>query len=569
MYRRTSTPGGAQTSVEDDGQQQMGRIPTTGAPNSVYTAQHSTPRQHTTGLTQQRAAWEIVFITIAVLILTFWIYVELPVRKIKKLTCHIPGPKLIPGSGLLIALYKIFNEGPGILKYFMQIIAQYGPVIRLSHVGRVTIVLTDVEDIEVVLRDAEMIYKPPIMRRLIKPWLGNGLLFSEGSYWKQQRKSITPTFHFNILEKFFEVFNEQGDILVEMLKEKADGKTNLDISSFMKSYALDVICETAMGSKMHSQTKLVQNDYVSAVYEIQRIFIDRLCKPLEQIDFIFPFTRNGRIQRKCLKVLNDKCDEIIRQRRKDLVEATTNLTKMKHEDVGTKKRLAFLDLLLHATNLDGTPLTNEQIRDEVASFTFAGHDTTSTQLSLFYYILSKHPDIQEEIYKEQCAIFMGENHEPTFKDVQEMQYLERTIKESQRLCTVVPFLSRQTHKDITLKTNGYVVPKGTMVVLFLTSLHRNPNIFPNPEKFDPDRFLPENIRKRNPFAFIPFGAGPRNCIGQKYAMLQMKTTTSKIIRNFKILPGYEENGTLYEPDFKAYIVLVAINGIKIRLVPRK
>ncbi|XP_044727066.1 cytochrome P450 4C1-like [Chrysoperla carnea] len=415
-----------------------------------------------------------------------------------------------------------------------------------------------------------MINKPPIIKKFVNDWLGDGLLFSEGSYWRQQRKLITPTFHFSILEKFFEVFDEQGDILINVLKEKADGKTNLDIFDFIKALALDVICETAMGTKMHSQTISVDTDYVTAVNEMQRILLERLYTPLHQSDFIFQFTKNGRIHRKSLQILNEKSDEIIHQRKKYSFNlSTSNVSNIKDESSEyTKKRLVFIDLLLQAKNLDGTPLTNKQIREEVATFIFAGHDTTSTQLSLLCYILSKHPNVQEEIFKEQCTVLMNKNREPTFKEVQEMQYLERTIKESQRYFTVVSFLTRHVHKDITLKTNNYVVPKGAMLSIFVTSLHQNPKIYPNPEKFDPDRFLPENVQKREPFAFIPFSAGSRNCIGQKFAMLEMKLTVSKIIRNFKILPAYEEDGTPYEPQFKTYMVLTAVNGIKIRLIPR-
>ncbi|XP_044737445.1 probable cytochrome P450 4s3 [Chrysoperla carnea] len=508
---------------------------------------------------------EIIIGAIVAIVVALYVYFELPLKRIKRLTSAIPGPKGLPIVGIL---FDVRKEKAGTFGFLWNNTQKYGPIFKIPSVGRLAINMTNPEDIEVLLKNNEILDKPYSTTKFFKPWLGNGLVFSAGPYWKQQRKLITPTFHFNILEKFFEVFNEQGDILIKLLKEKADGKTNIDIFPYMQSFALDVICETAMGTKIHAQTS-ARSAYVLAVQDMERIIVERFISVIQQIDFLFPFTENGQTQRKALQILKESTDKLIRKRRDDLIKESENKSDENQDDsFGTKKRLAFLDLMLQARNMDGTPLTNEQISDEVSTFTFAGHDTTSTQLAFLFYLLSKNPHIQEEIYKEQCDILMGEKRDPTFQEVQEMHYLERTIKEAQRLLPSVPLFSRQVTKDLQLKTNNYLAPEGSILTVFTFGLHRNPNIYPDPEKFDPDRFLPENLRERNPYSFVPFSAGPRNCIGQKFAMLEMKTSSSKILRNFKILPAFEADGTPYEPDLRAYIVLTAVNGVQVRLVSR-
>nr|UZE89891.1 cytochrome P450 CYP4XF [Chrysoperla zastrowi sillemi] len=350
---------------------------------------------------------EIFIGLVGVILVVLYLRLELPLRRIKKLTSTIPGPKGLPLVGILFDITKDKDA----LGYLWKCTQTYGHIFKIPIVGRLAINMSNPEDIEVLLKNNEILEKPYTTAKFFRPWLGNGLLLSRGSYWKHQRKLITPTFHFNILEKFYEVFNEQGQILIEILKEKADGKTNIDIFPYMQSFALDVICETAMGTKVHAQTK-PRSAYVLAVHNMARIIVERVLSAIQQIDFLFAFTENGRTQRKALKVLKESTDKLIRKRRNDLIKESENKSNESQADtVGTKKRLAFLDLMLHARNMDGTPLTNEQISDEVSTFTAAGHDTTATQLALLFYLLSKNQHIQEEIYKEQCDILMGEKQE--------------------------------------------------------------------------------------------------------------------------------------------------------------
>lgn len=140
-----------------------------------------------------------------------------------------------------------------------------------------------------------------------------------------------------------------------------------------------------------------------------------------------------------------------------------------------------------------------------------------------------------------------------------MKYLERVIKEAQRVYPSIPIVGRELYEDLMLQGN-YLVPKGTQLCINIFALHHDPKVWPNPHKFDPDRFLPEAIQLRHPYAFIPFSAGPRNCIGQKYAMLAIKVTLSTIMRKYKILPSpYIKD----KPLLAGEIVLLSKNGLHI------
>lgn len=166
-------------------------------------------------------------------------------------------------------------------------------------------------------------------------------------------------------------------------------------------------------------------------------------------------------------------------------------------------------------------------------------------LSWILYLLGHHPEIQARAAAEVDALFeedsanIDDNGSDdgddkvtlTIDKIKSLKYLECCVKEGLRLCPSVPFIGRRLHEDMDI--NGYPVPKGTILFVYIFMLHRDPDIFPKPETFDPDRFLPENSVGRHPFAFVPFSAGPRNCIGQRFAMSELKVVLAYLLRNFR------------------------------------
>ncbi|GLH07853.1 Probable cytochrome P450 4d14 [Gryllus bimaculatus] len=388
--------------------------------------------------------------------------------------------------------------------------------------------------------------------KFLEHWLGTGLLTSTGSKWKHRRRIITPTFHFKILEDFMDVFNSRSNILVQKLKKEADGR-EFDIYNYITLCALDIIYETAMGVQMNVQDNS-NCEYISALQGLADIMVKRMFTPWLFSDFIFNMTKYGKEQRKYLKVLHDTTDEVIAKRKKELLEKANGSTSINTEenDFGQKKRLAFLDLLLQYTR-DGANLTDKEIREEVDTFMFEGHDTTATAISFCLWSLATHPDCQEKVYQELYEIFGDSNRDTTVKDLQDMKYLDAVIKESQRIYPTVPFVFRELDEEVNI--DDLHLAKGTNVMISPFLMNYNAEYFPEPEKFDPDRFSSENSQRRNPYAYVPFSAGPRNCIGQRFALMEMKSTISKIVRNYKITPGSKKIVLCAE------LVLRSVNGI--------
>jgi cytochrome P450 family 4 len=220
-----------------------------------------------------------------------------------------------------------------------------------------------------------------------------------------------------------------------------------------------------------------------------------------------------------------------------------------------------LDTLLAAE--ERGEIDNEGIREEVDTFTFEGHDTTSAGLTFSFLLIALHPTIQTRVFEEIREIVGGRDLadlEPT--DFNEMKYLDRVIKECLRIYPPVPFISRELSED--LMTEKGLVPKGAQIHLHIYDLHRDPEQFPDPEQFDPDRFLPENCEKRHPYAYVPFSAGPRNCIGQKFAMLELKTIMSSVLLKFKLKPITQREDIVFIAD----LVLRSRNPIKIKFEAR-
>nr|CAD7395963.1 unnamed protein product [Timema cristinae] len=399
----------------------------------------------------------------------------------------------------------------------------------------------------------------------LRPWLGTGLLTSSGKKWHTRRKILTPTFHFKILEDFLDVFQEQSDILVEKLKHKV-GKDPFNIFHYVTLCTLDIICETAMGRSVNAQGDS-DSQYVKAIYEISSIVQCRQAKMWLQPDWLFKMTSLSNKHDNCVKILHGFSNKVIRERKEEIRRQKEELcSPPPAEDdaliYGRKKRLAFLDLLIEASQ-DGAVLCNEDIREEVDTFMFEGHDTTSAAICWALYLLGSHPAIQDRVVEELNYVLGDYDRRLVMKDFQNLKYLECCIKEALRLYPSVPFIARQLKQDV--KIAQYTIPAGTTALIVTYMLHRNPEYFREPEKFNPDHFLPENCVGRHPYAYIPFSAGPRNCIGQKFALLEEKAVIAAVLRNYRVeAVDRREDLTLL-----GELILRPKHGLNIRIQPRR
>ncbi|XP_076870537.1 cytochrome P450 4V2-like [Brachyhypopomus gauderio] len=415
--------------------------------------------------------------------------------------------------------------------YFSQIVGytkEYwnAPLLKLW-VGTVPfLVLFHAETIEAVLNNSVHVEKA-YAYTFLHPWLGTGLLTSTGEKWRRRRKLLTPTFHFSILTDFLEVMNEQAEVLVEKL-EKQVGTGPFNCFSYITLCALDIICETAMGKKIYAQSNY-DSEYVRSVYRMSDIVSKRQRMPWYWPDFIYYFFGEGKEHDRTLKVLHSFTASIIRER----AEHNSNVDSDSESDQGRKKRRAFLDMLLKSTDENGENLTHRDIQEEVDTFMFEGHDTTAAATSWALHLLGSHPDVQKKVQQELFEVFGESGRSMTTHDLRQLSYLECVVKEALRLFPSVPFFARNICEDTHI--NGYKVPKGSNALVITYSLHRDPRFFPDPEEFQPERFLQENAAGRHPYAYIPFSAGIRNCIGQRFARMEEKVVLASILRSFDVV----------------------------------
>ncbi|KAJ9596972.1 hypothetical protein L9F63_012002 [Diploptera punctata] len=498
----------------------------------------------------------MITITLLVtLFITCALYYWYSRRRLRYLASKLPGPPTLPlvGNSLLFV-----GTAEKMFKNSSRIVNTWAPIFRLWLGPILVVALSDPRDIEIVLRNSKYFEKGWVYN-FLRPWLGKGLITASGERWHKHRKLITPTFHFKILEQFVPIFEANCNILVEKLRKTESEVIN--IAEYMELYSLDTICETAMGYQPQGQLN-ERSPYVDATKKVSEIMQKRVAKIWLYNDFLFNWTTSGQELKKSLKIIHGISTEIVKRKMEQLKTLKSQGVDIKeNESIGEKKKMAFLDHLLH-NSADDNDLTVQDIREEVDTFLFTGHDTTTSLLSFTLFLLGHHQSIQEEAYQEVRSVVGDSERSITYNDLSKLKYVERCLLETLRVYPTVSVLPRSCKAEI--KMRDHVLPAGCIVLIFIMKLHKNPEFFPDPITFNPDRFLPENISKRHPYSFIPFSAGPRNCIGQKYGMIQAKYILATILRNFHITPGCKRR----ELRPVSHIVTKSANGIPIILKSR-
>lgn len=417
------------------------------------------------------------------------------------------------------------------------------------------------KDAEIVLGSSKHINKRNIYN-FLHPFLKTGLLTSNGEKWHYRRRMLTPAFHFDILKEYYEVFKEESDKLVLSLRNAVE--TELNIVPIATQFTLNTICESAMGVKLSD----LGNDgivYRENIYKVGKLLFFRLIRPWLRLDFLYSILGYKKQLDEVLQPVLAFTESIVKQRKETFVvetpvEATTNAADENIYFRTKKRRYAMLDTLLQAER-NGL-IDNDGIIEETDTFTFEGHDTTSSAITFSLLLLAHQPDSQAKIFNEIREIH-GTKNELTIDDLNKLDYLDRVIKECLRIYPPVAFISRELSEDFV--HDGFTQPKGSGCNIHIYDIHRDPLVFPDPETFDPDRFLPENCADRSNYAFIAFSAGMRNCIGQRFAMLELKTVLVKIVKNLEIFPVTKREEVVFLGD----LVLRARDPIKMKFRLRK
>uniref|UniRef100_A0AAT9UU34 Cytochrome P450 4NT1v1 n=1 Tax=Maconellicoccus hirsutus TaxID=177089 RepID=A0AAT9UU34_MACHI len=469
----------------------------------------------------------------------------------------IPGPVSIPIFGNALQLTGTQAE---FFKLMLQYSEKYKDMFLLWVGPRPFVFLYQAEAIQPLMNSSVHIEKS-LEYKLLYPFLGTGLVTSTGQKWHSQRKLLTPVFHHNMLENYLHTVVTESNVLVKQLQKEVNQTFN--IVPYMKLAAMDIICKLTLGYQLDSQTN-PNLDYVHAIEELMSITQRRFITPWLKPNILFKCTSYAVRQQKCLEILNGFSKRIIQEKKREFQRQQKNKTTL---DINSnvlqkKKGKVFLDLLLEISENESR-FTDHELMEEVNTFIFAGHDTTSTTVSWCLYVLGFHPDVQDKIIEElnQKIPDFGEGSLKA-ADIANLDYLECCIKEVLRLYPPVPLIARHLTKPLELPNQ--VIPPGTSVLVNVYSLHRDPKNFSNPNAFIPERFSSGELADKNPFSYVPFSAGPRNCIGQKLAMQTIKIILCNILKHYKVKTSQKEDSL----RLIAEVVLINENGINISIERR-
>ncbi|XP_045884237.1 cytochrome P450 4B1 [Meles meles] len=382
-------------------------------------------------------------------------------------------------------------------------------------------------------------------------WIGKGLLVLQGPKWYQHRKLLTPGFHYDVLKPYVAVFANSTHTMLDKWEEKAREDKSFDIFSDVGHMALVSLMKCTFG-KGDSGLGHRDSSYYSAVRDLTLLMQQRIESFQYHNDFIYWLTPHGRRFLQACQMAHDHTDQVIRERKAALKD------EKEQEKIQSRRHLDFLDILLGARDENGIKLSDADLRAEVDTFMFEGHDTTTSGICWFLYCMALYPEHQHHCREEVCEI-LGDRDSLQWDDLGKMTYLTMCIKESFRLYPPVPQVYRQLSKPVNF-VDGRSLPAGSLISLHIYALHRNSAVWPDPEVFDPLRFSPENVATRHPFAFMPFSAGPRNCIGQQFAMNEMKVVTALCLLRFEFALD-----PLRPPIKMPQLILRSKNGIHLRL----
>ncbi|XP_050326895.1 cytochrome P450 4p1-like [Bactrocera neohumeralis] len=414
------------------------------------------------------------------------------------------------------------------------------------------------EDAELVLNDQNNLTTKGIIYNFLEPFLNRGLLTSSGKKWHSRRKMLTPAFHFNILGQFEEIFKDGSKKFVESLE--ASDLSSVTLNEIIPKFTLNAICEAALCVKLDEQMNADQ--YRASFKMIEEVVLMRIQNLFFMFDLIYKVFLAPKIA-KHISIVQNFSSEIIDKRRKLFAEESEHNKDKAHDNQSfyTKKRYAMLDTLLRAER-DGL-IDHVGICEEVDTFMYEGYDTTSMALLFSLMNLSLYPEMQERCYQEILACVEDDLSQLDIQQLAKLKYLECFIKETLRLYPSVPFIAREAVNETRL-ANNLILPEGAQIAIYIYDIHRSAKYYENPNEFDPERFTPEASAGRHPFAYVPFSAGQRNCIGQKFVMLELKTILVNILKTFKILPLMKDQDIKLE----AGIVLRTPNAIKVKLEKR-
>ncbi|KAL1005394.1 hypothetical protein UPYG_G00058530 [Umbra pygmaea] len=489
--------------------------------------------------------WSLLVLLITLIV----VYGYWPYNFFNKL--GIPGPKPLPFVGNMMEYKKGFTN------FDSECFQKFGRVWGIYDGRQPALCTMDTEMIKTIL--IKECYNNFTNRRNFRL---NGELYdavniAEDDTWRRIRSILSPSFTSGRLKEMFGIMKQHSSNLLNGMKKKADKGQAIEMKEFFGPYSMDVVTSTAFSVDIDS----LNNPSDPFVSNVKKMLKFDLFNPLFLLVAFFPFT--GPI----LEKMNFSFFPV-----SVLEFFYASLAKIKSGRVtgNTKSRVDFLQLMIDSQNDSNTNTGDEQnkglsdheILSQAMIFIFAGFETSSSALSFLAYNLATNPDVMTKLQEEIDTVFP--NKAPIQYDaLMQMDYLDSVLNESLRVYPIAPRLERMAKK--TVEINGIVIPKGCVVLVPTWTLHRDPEIWSNPEEFKPERFSKENKASIDPYSYMPFGAGPRNCIGMRFALVMIKLAIVEILQSFTFKVCDETQVPL---EMGIQGLLTPTQPIKLKLEPR-
>lgn len=357
---------------------------------------------------------------------------------------------------------------------------------------------------QVLVEDAANYHKTRITRDVLGKTIGNGLVVSEGDFWKRQRKLVQPAFHHKRIESYGDTMVSHTRRMVDTLQQRVN--QTIAIDEAMMALTLEIICKTMFDADVSDTT-----DEISGIMDRAQQRGNRMFNRLFQIPWWLPTSDNRTGWRD-----NGRLREIIM--------GFINERRASREDTGD-----LLSMLLMAQDEDGSQMTDQQVYDECVTLFIAGHETTALTLIWAWSLLAQNPDVEARLHTEVDTVLAGRT--PALSDLPNLPYTEMVVKETLRLYPAAWLTSREPLTDTTIQ--GFPVKKGTTVMVPFYNIQRDPAFWDAPDSFRPERFSKENEKAITKYTYLPFGAGPRVCIGNMFSLMESRLILATMAQRFR------------------------------------
>jgi cytochrome P450 len=389
---------------------------------------------------------------------------------------------------------------------------KYGPICYFEVFGKRMYSLHDPKMIQhVVLDNAANYHKSPPYRHNLKPFLGNGLLINEGESWMRQRKLAQPAFHIRKLKSFVEVMGACADDLAARWEARNDAGAPVDMAADMMSVTMDIVARCMFGIDLRERTQQV-NDAMTILQDNAGTFRVRT---LFDLPAFLMEPRDGKVKR-AREMLTDVVQEMI-----DAGRARSDAELAERDDL--------LSMLMLAEDEEtGERMDDQQLMDEVMTIFLAGHETTALGLTWAWMLLDQHPEVLAKL-REEVAETVGERA-VAFDDLKSLKYTRAVFDETLRLFPPAYAFGRMALEDDVL--GGFRIAAGSNISISPYIMHRHPDYWVEPKEFRPERFLNGETAKLPKYVYMPFGGGPRICIGFNFALMEAQIILAHLARRF-------------------------------------